>query len=338
MSATATGHIDECGPVSPDGFVADVASRYQPIVMRGQAAHWPSVKAGQRSDAALADYLRRFDSGTPVEVLIGPPEIEGRFFYDDAMRGCNFQKRFGKFSGLLDKLLQLKDTPRPQSLYAGAAAAANTLPGWTSENPFPFPVPEAVPRLWVGNASRVSTHFDESSNVAIAVAGKRRFTLFPPEQVDNLYVGPLHFTIAGPPVSMVDLDNPDFGRFPRFAQALEHALVADLEPGDALFIPPIWWHNVKATAPFNVMVNYWWESPHGSSGLAALIHGILSIRDLSPGHRSAWKRWFEHFVFDDDAPNAAEHLPEHVRGAIAAASPARNASIRDHLARGLSED
>lgn len=332
-----TQHVEERDAVHPDRFAEEVAAHYRPLVLRGQASHWPAVQAGRRSDEALADYLRGFDGGKPVEVLIGPPEIRGNFFYDSAMSGCNFQKRFGGFSALLDKLLALRGVPAPQSLYAGAAGARDHLPGWAEENPFPFPVPAAIPRVWIGNASHVSTHFDESSNVAIVVTGTRRFTLFPPDQVGNLYVGPFHFTIAGPPVSMVDLTAPDLDRYPRFAEALDHALVADLEPGDALYIPPIWWHNVQAAGAFNVMVNYWWDPPHGSSALSAMIHAILGIRDLPLAQRRAWMTWFETYVFGEDAAHAADHLPAHVRGVVGPASAARNASIRAHLARGFQE-
>ena len=44
------------------------------------------------------------------------------------------------------------------------------------------------------------------------VAGRRRFTLFPPEQVANLYIGPLDLTPAGQPVSLVDQAQPDLVR------------------------------------------------------------------------------------------------------------------------------
>lgn len=338
MTATPIRQVEERGPIDPERFADEVCAHYRPLILRGQTKAWPAVQAGLRSDEALADYLRGFDGGKPVEVLIGPPEINGNFFYDDAMSGCNFQKRFGGLSALLTKLLQLRDAAEPQALYAGAAGARETLPGWADENPFPFPVPDAVPRIWIGNASHVSTHFDESSNVAIVVKGRRRFTLFPPEQVDNLYVGPFHFTIAGPPVSMVDLNAPDLDRYPRFAEALEHALVAELEPGDALYIPPIWWHNVQAAGAFNVMVNYWWDSPHASSALSAMIHSIMSIRDLPLPQRRAWMRWFERYVFGEDAEHAADHLPLHARGVVGPTSAARNASIRAHLASGFGAD
>ena len=36
-------------------------------------------------------------------------------------------------------------------------------------------------------------------------------------------------------------------------------MVADLEPGDAIYIPALWWHAVQATGELNVLVNYWWN-------------------------------------------------------------------------------
>jgi len=296
-----------------DAALSAMESEYRPIVIRGLALEWPAVRAARLSDAALADYLKRFDSGKTTEVLVGPPEIAGRFFYDDGLTGCNFQKRRGALSALIDRILATRNDPHPDAIYAGAAAAADHLPGWNTQNALPFDLPTAVARLWIGNATHVSSHFDEASNIAVVVAGRRRFTLFPPDQFENLYVGPLHLTIAGPPVSMVDIDAPDLGRYPRFAEAARHGLIADLAPGDAIYIPPIWWHNVKAQSAFNVMANFWWEAPDATSPLDALMRSITAIRDLPKPLRDAWRRWFERYVFDDDAAERVAHLPEHVR-------------------------
>ena len=172
----------------------------------------------------------------------------------------------------------------------------------------------------------------------VVVAGRRRVTLFPPEQVDNLYLGPLHLTIAGPPVSMVDVAKPDHERYPRYAEALRHAFHVDLEPGDALYIPPIWWHAVHAQGSLNVMVNHWWTEPGSRSALAAMIATLRAVRDLPPAYRQAWRHWFERMVFEDDAPSMADHLPEHARGYVGPPSPVRDAFLRsiDGVAPGRS--
>ena len=118
----------------------------------------------------------------------------------------------------------------------------------------------AEPRLWIGNAARIATHNDPVDNVAVVAAGRRRFTLFPPEAELDLYMGPKHPTPAGTPVSMVHVTAPDMERFPLFAKALARALEATLSPGDAIFIPRDWFHHVEALDRFNILVNYWWDS------------------------------------------------------------------------------
>jgi hypothetical protein len=191
--------------------------------------------------------------------------------------------------------------------------------------------------MWIGNRSRVAPQFDETENVACVVAGRRRFVLFPPEQVENLYIGPLDLTMAGQPASMVDLSQPDFDRHPRFRRALEHAYVADLEPGDAIYIPALWWHGVEALGEFNILVNYWWgdAAPDAGSPYACLAHAIMTMNELPEPTRGAWRALFDHFVFQHSR-NVAEHLPADRRGIMEPQSPQLRSRIRQFLLRVLS--
>ena len=327
--------LHERGAVDAETFAREIVPGYRPVVLRGQVAHWPAVAAGQGGARAIADYIAGFASDAPAGVMIGPPEIEGRFFYRDDMAGFNFARDRAPVKALLAKLIDLAEEPRPPALYAGAAAAAEHLPGWTDANPLDLPTPGGVPRVWIGNATHVSTHYDVSSNLACVVAGTRRFTLFPPDQVANLYVGPLDVTMAGQPASMVDLAAPDLDRYPRFAEALAHARTAELEPGDAIYIPSLWWHDVQASGPLNVLVNYWWGHPEVSP-FPAMIHALLAMRDLPAPERAQWRQWLDHYIFDEGAPRAADHLPPHARTVLDAPSPARTEHIRQFLLRSLS--
>jgi len=83
-------------------------------------------------------------------------------------------------------------------------------------------------------------------NVGIVMTGRRRFTVFPPEQIGNLYPGPFELTPSGVPISLVDLTAPDLDRYPRFAEAMAAAQSAVLEPGDAIYLPFHWWHAVES--------------------------------------------------------------------------------------------
>ncbi|HEU4778772.1 MAG TPA: cupin-like domain-containing protein, partial [Steroidobacteraceae bacterium] len=234
------------------------------------------------------------------------------------------------------RLLQSLDAPAPQALYAGAIPIPTQLPGFARENVLDLLSPAIEAKIWLGNRVTVATHFDMSYNVACVVAGRRRFTLIPPDQLENMYVGPLEFTLAGPPVSMVRLEAPDFERYPRFRTAMAAAQFADLEPGDALFIPYMWWHHVESRDRFNVLVNYWWDDAPAwqSSPFWALMHGIHAVRNLSPEHREIWRRQFEHFVFSG-GEEALAHLTESQRGIQGTPTAQKAQAIRNYVAQML---
>jgi hypothetical protein len=212
--------IAERHRIDADTFLREVLPGYEPVVLRGQISSWPSVEASRRGRRAIAECIAGLDCGRPAEVMIGAPAIDGRFFYSDNMQGFNFQRNAMPLGALLRKLLELEGDALAPALYAGAASVRDYLPGWEAANRLDLPVQQATPRIWIGNRGRASTHYDVSHNVACVVAGRRRFVVFPPDQIANLYVGPLEFTMAGQPTSMVDLDKPDLVRFPRFAEAL----------------------------------------------------------------------------------------------------------------------
>jgi hypothetical protein len=314
-------------------FREEVLPANQPVVLAGLVAHWPAVRAGLTSPNALGDYLRAMDQGKQVAVLEGPSSIRGHFFYRDDMRGLNFERRPATISATIDRLLAQMEDPEPCALYVESTPTPDHLPGFAPANPQPLLSPLVLPRLWLGNTLTVQTHFDLSSNIACVVGGRRRFTLFPPEQLENLYVGPIEFTVSGLPISMVSLKSPDFARFPRFAEALRHAYTAELGPGDAIFIPYAWWHHVESLAPFNALVNYWWnDARQAGSPFDAMLHAVLTLRDLPPAQREAWRHIFDHYVFT--APDEAlSHLPREQRGMLGPPSPERAAAIRAILAR-----
>jgi len=195
--------------------------------------------------------------------------------------------------------------------------------------------PSVAPRIWIGNHVVTPAHFDESNNIACVVAGRRRFTLFPPGAIGDLYIGPIGYAPTGTPISLVDFAHPDERRFPRFKDALAVAQVAELEPGDAIYIPALWWHHVESLARHNVLVNYWWKGWAGAgaradSALDSLLLAILNLRHLPAPERRKWSAIFEHYVFGANEATAS-HIPAHRRGVLGDISPELAQQVREFL-------
>lgn len=317
-------------------FQEEILPANQPVVLRGLVDQWPAVREGRTSPRGVCEYLMQFYQGKMVPLLIGDPASKRHIFYQDMMAGLNFERRPATiFDGMRLLLNQMDDAQAP-AIYMESLPVADCLPGFAAAHAMPLLGDAVSPNIWIGNAVKVQTHFDLMRNLACLVAGKRRFTLFPPEQLPNLYVGPIDFTPAGTPLSMVPLDNPDLERYPRFQQALEAAQVADLEAGDALYIPYAWWHHVESLEPFNILVNYWWTQKQSPvHNYDALLHAVLAFRDLPAEHREVWRGMFDYFVFETAGESLGHLAPEH-RGHLGPITPQKAASIKAILARSFS--
>lgn len=310
--------IREIAGVGPDGLTDDILTATRPIVLRGLAAGWPMVRAALESHEQGDAYLRRFYGDATVGAMLGPPEAGGRFFYNEDMSGFNFYPVHAKLTGVLDEIRVKRDMERPPTVYVGSTSVETCLPGFRDHNDLDLGGRDALMSIWIGNRTRIAAHYDVPDNIAVVAAGHRRFMLFPPEQLKNLYIGPLDFTPAGQAISLVDMLKPDFGKFPRYAEALEQAQSAVLGPGDAIFIPSMWWHHIEALDAFNVLINYWWQrTPEFmDTPTNALMTAFLTMRGLPPEQRKAWQEVFRHYIFEAD-DETAEHIPEAARHTLA---------------------
>jgi len=332
----AANAIRELAGVTPADLDATILALTEPLLLRGLVAHWPVVAAGRQSAQAALDYLRRWCGDATVNAMLGPPDIKGRFFYNAALDGFNFQSLRVRLDTVLNELAKHLATPAPPAIYVGSTTIDGALPGFRHENDIDLGPRDPLASIWIGNRTRIAAHYDVPDNLACIAAGRRRFTLFPPGQQHNLYIGPIDLTPAGQPISLVDFAQPDPARFPRFADALAQAQSAELGPGDALFIPSMWWHHVEALDDVNVLVNYWWrQSPDWmDTPNNALMHALMTVRDLPPAQRAAWAELFRHYVFEADAETAA-HIPPGARGLLDPMNDNASRMVRAQLLKRL---
>ncbi|HEV8332803.1 MAG TPA: cupin-like domain-containing protein [Steroidobacteraceae bacterium] len=316
---------------SAAAFQAIVAAE-EPVVIEGALEHWPALAAGRCSAAAMNEYLKSMDTGSFIEVLEAPPQTQGRFLYTPDLRGFNFSHRRRRISETLDHLLRSLGEPNAPFIAIQSLPLASHLPEFVRCNPAPFLPPQVLPRLWVAGPVRTQTHHDPEHNLACVIAGRRRFLLFPPEQVANLYVGPIDKPFP-PPLSLVDPAAPDFDRFPRFRRALQAARVAHLEAGDAIFMPKYWWHHVTSLEPYNALVNYWWgnDARGLERPMECFLTALLAIKDLPPGERAYWRTMFDTHVFKVPGEDPVAHIPVALQGLLGKLDPELRARLKQQL-------
>jgi len=303
------------GIASAEQFLRQVVLPCRPVILRGLVKHWPAVQASA-SPTDFRAYVGRFDAGREMEAFFGAPQIAGKYYYADGLDGFNFERRQMRLSAALDLMLSTMGQAGAPSLYAGSLPVQDYLPGFTAENPMPLLPPSVGPRIWLGHASNVSAHYDTVDNLACVVAGRRRFTLYAPELIESLYVGPIDNTMAGQPVSLA-ASSPDIDKYPRFSEIRDQAMVAELNAGDALYLPKLWWHQVEALSPFNGLVNYWWDafSAGPDAPYTSMLLAMIAISERPLPERRAWKAWFDHYVFREHGHPLA-HLPPAQHGLL----------------------
>jgi hypothetical protein len=329
--------IAERDGTDPQALAETLQRAMQPVVLRGLIARWPLVQAGRTSAQSAAAYLKRFDRASgPVVATVGPPEIRGRFFYNADLTGFNFRQEQVALAVVLATLVKYLGDATPPAIYVASTTIDTFLPGLRGENDVDLSGRDALASIWIGNRTRIAAHQDVPDNLACVAVGRRRVTLFPPQQLENLYIGPLDYTPAGQAISLVDFAAPDLARFPRFAEATRHALVAELDAGDAVYIPSMWWHHMEGLEAFNVLVNYWWRQTPAwmDTPMNALMLALMTVRDLPPEQRAIWQDVFRHYVFEPGEATAA-HIPPAARRALAPLDDARARELRARLLQRL---
>lgn len=314
--------------------LVEVAAGFSPVLLKGAVSHWPAVQKAKSSVAELQQYLLEFDTNLPLFAFEADASIAGRLFYSHDFEGMNYQKVHYSLEQIFANLNSHQSAVYKPALYVGSTNVDRHFPGFSTDNTLDIGNDNKITNIWLGNQSNVSTHSDFPDNFACCVSGKRQFTLFPPEQLENLYIGPLDFNPAGPAISFVDHQNPDFDIYPKYALALEHAITVELLPGDVLFIPSMWWHQVCSKDDFNVMVNYWWKKTpvFQPSPMEALNYALLTISDLPDEQKKIWQNMFNYYVFGE---GDFSHIPDKIKGSLGDMDLAQAKKLRAMLINGL---
>lgn len=322
-------------------FDAEYLCTQTPVVIRGLVTDWPIIADSPASALRKLRELVREEQPGRIRVVEAPVKERGYIGYSQGAAGLNFSRRDMACATFVEKLGQLAQLDSVMALALQSTFVDEIFPNLARKLTIPIFHPAVRPRIWIGNQSSVGAHFDDADNIACVAMGRRRFTLFPTGQIENLYIGPIDHTPAGAPTTLMGVE-PDLDRFPRFRMAQQAAQFAELDPGDAIFIPTLWWHQVEALSEINVLVNYWrggaiGSGPNADSAFDALLHAMLATDSLSQEKLNAWSAVFDYFVFHKKG-DPAGHIPEGMRGILGGLTDGQKQQLKAYLSGKLNPD
>jgi len=236
--------------IDAKAFSLERLQQQTPAVIVGAMTDWRAV--GAWSPEYLASVLR------DREVTIAVSKNH-KYDYNAAKTAfeplTQFRREAMAFSEFIAKLLNSKATgehyylmQRPIVEDFPELVADIRRPSWIEGR-------KVDVNLWVGSADNVTQlHFDRDENFLAEVYGSKHIRLFDPGQSGFLYPYPKDSVMYY--LSFVDCDNPDFDTYPELRKARPWECV--LEPGEILYLPARWWHQVRSLE-HAISVNFWWE-------------------------------------------------------------------------------
>jgi hypothetical protein len=243
-----TGQVPTIDAPDLQTFQREYAAKNQPVILTGAIPTWEALGKWD------LPFLRTALGKTPLRVYVSS---DGAF---RAHPELGFHESLWKTLTGADYIDWVANGPRPPHLLLQHQSLLTKFPQLGPDIRVPIYVDSARVRdvnLWIGAGDNVTPlHCDQADNLLIQIIGEKRLFLASPAQRTNLYpFGPLNRI---PPItSRVNLGAPDLQQFPRLKKA--KFFEATLRPGEMIFLPVHWWHEVHGMGT-NVSVNFWWEA------------------------------------------------------------------------------
>jgi Cupin-like domain len=232
--------VERIAPPSAETFQRRYVRPGRPVIIVGAIEDWPARRLWS------AEYLvRRFGKRVVPVANVG----SGRVSEDPRLGFVHRNETLGDY---IERLL----APGPADGYP-MFPVQSVLPELQDDLRVPAFVPSprwSMFRFWMSAPdTRMPLHMDLPDNLFAQLVGRKRVTLFSPREERRMYRNPPWSPL--PHMSRVDAEEPDLARYPRFGEA--HPLRCVVEPGDLLYIPRLWWHQIRSI-DFCLSVNYWW--------------------------------------------------------------------------------
>jgi lysine-specific demethylase 8 len=240
-SASGPRHaqLERRASLTADELLRGYIATSTPVILAGRAAHWPALKRWS------LEHLRATHPDVMVPALVDLPvgSVPYAAYMQDHTRTMS-----------LAEFVDWMTSARRELPCYLSQASFDAFPLLREDFDFEGIAPampgRLVTNLWLGSAgTRSGLHFDSRDNLLAQVVGTKRLSLVPAQQFREVYAFPWNVM-----KSQVDTDTPDLARYPKFAEVT--IWEGQIEPGDVLFLPAGWWHNV-VSLDHAISINRW---------------------------------------------------------------------------------
>ncbi|MDP1800043.1 MAG: cupin-like domain-containing protein [Bacteroidota bacterium] len=218
-------NINSVSTISIKDFTEKYLKPQKPLLIKGLANHYPAGKKW------TIDYLKDVCGDVKVELF----DNNNKDTSSTAFTAPDLKMKFSKYVDLISK-------DEPSNLRMFLFNMFKCKPKLRKDFPCPYMFKGILGKMgymfFGSKNTKVRIHQDiDMSNVMLTqFHGRKRVVLISPEYSDLLYRLPFNTH------SLVDLDNPDYNKYPGLAYVEAEEYI--LEPGDALFMPSGYWHYI----------------------------------------------------------------------------------------------
>lgn len=259
VQALATGFRPLAGATevaAPDGM---------PRLCRQAAAHWPAVQ--RWSWASLLSWV----PDVPVQLVAGNREHGSTRLVPSTLHAHL-------------RALQQDLEGQAEQLYLKEFDLLRTLPALRNDLGYEELLPRGAVssvQSWIGPRQAVTgLHRDYPDNVAVQIMGRKRFRLVRPGVVEQLGAVSAKYD-AWAVLATASADEVALAWQSRRHGLTQDCFTVDLEPGDVLYIPAGWWHEVT-----NLTHSVSFGGFHGSLPRSVAYHAWVGTRQWL--HRLGW--------------------------------------------------
>ncbi|XOD68763.1 MAG: cupin-like domain-containing protein [Flavobacteriales bacterium AspAUS03] len=254
--------------ISKEDFLKNYYKPQKPLIIEKLTEDWPAYKKWDLS------YIKNIAGDNVVPLYDDSPIDYSRNVNEPIAR-----MKMREYLDLLEK--------EPTNLRIFLYNLMNRVPQLKEDFKFPhlgIRLIKEFPMLFFGGAnSRVFMHYDiDLANILhFHFHGKKQCILFPISDRKYMYKVPYSVICH----ESIDFENIDFEKWPALKKT--HGYIAELDHGEALYMPEGWWHHMKyLTTGFSMSLR---ALPGKISHIGEAVYNIFVVRHIDNFMRK-WKR------------------------------------------------